>query len=49
MGKRRRILVLAGLAKAGGATTINFDEDSVIERLNQLTGGKGPEKCKPSS
>jgi threonine dehydrogenase-like Zn-dependent dehydrogenase len=33
------------MAKAGGATTINFDEESVIERLNQLTDGKGPEKC----
>lgn len=34
-----------GMAKAGGAITINFDEDSVVERLNELTGGKGPEKC----
>lgn len=34
-----------GMAKAGGATTINFLEESVIERLNELTGGKGPEKC----
>jgi threonine dehydrogenase-like Zn-dependent dehydrogenase len=33
------------MAKAGGAITINFDEESVIERLNQLTQGKGPEKC----
>jgi threonine dehydrogenase-like Zn-dependent dehydrogenase len=33
------------MAKAGGATTINFDDESVIERLNQLTNGKGPEKC----
>jgi len=33
------------MAKAGGATTINFDEESVLERLNELTGGKGPEKC----
>jgi threonine dehydrogenase-like Zn-dependent dehydrogenase len=33
------------MAQAGGATTINFDEESVVERLNQLTGGKGPEKC----
>jgi threonine dehydrogenase-like Zn-dependent dehydrogenase len=29
----------------GGATTINFSEESVIERLNDLTHGKGPEKC----
>lgn len=34
-----------GMAAAGGAITINFDEESVIERLNELTGGKGPEKC----
>jgi threonine dehydrogenase-like Zn-dependent dehydrogenase len=33
------------MAKAGGAITINFAEESVIERLNELTGGKGPEKC----
>jgi len=33
------------MAQAGGATTINFDEESVVERLNDLTGGKGPEKC----
>ena len=33
------------MAKAGGATTINFDEESVVELLNELTGGKGPEKC----
>jgi threonine dehydrogenase-like Zn-dependent dehydrogenase len=33
------------MAEAGGATPINFEEESVIERLNDLTGGKGPEKC----
>ena len=33
------------MARAGGATTINFDEESVVELLNELTGGKGPEKC----
>jgi threonine dehydrogenase-like Zn-dependent dehydrogenase len=33
------------MARAGGATTINFDEESVVERLNDLTDGKGPEKC----
>jgi len=33
------------MAKAGGAVTINFEEESVIERLNELTKGKGPEKC----
>ncbi|NKE44290.1 glutathione-dependent formaldehyde dehydrogenase [Roseomonas frigidaquae] len=34
-----------GMAAAGGAITINFEEESVIERLNELTGGKGPDKC----
>ncbi len=33
------------MAEAGGAITINIDEESVIERLNELTNGKGPEKC----
>jgi threonine dehydrogenase-like Zn-dependent dehydrogenase len=33
------------MARAGGATTIDFMEESVVERLNELTGGKGPEKC----
>ncbi|HEX4260493.1 MAG TPA: zinc-binding dehydrogenase, partial [Acetobacteraceae bacterium] len=33
------------MARAGGAITINFDEESVLERLGELTGGKGPEKC----
>jgi threonine dehydrogenase-like Zn-dependent dehydrogenase len=33
------------MAEAGGAITINFEEESVVGRLNDLTGGKGPEKC----
>ena len=33
------------MAKAGGAITINYDEESVLDRLNDLTQGKGPEKC----
>jgi threonine dehydrogenase-like Zn-dependent dehydrogenase len=33
------------MAAAGGAVTINFDDESVVERLNELTGGRGPEKC----
>jgi threonine dehydrogenase-like Zn-dependent dehydrogenase len=33
------------MAAAGGAITINFEEESVVERLNDLTDGKGPEKC----
>ncbi len=33
------------MAKAGGAIVINYDEESVLDRLNELTQGKGPEKC----
>jgi threonine dehydrogenase-like Zn-dependent dehydrogenase len=33
------------MAQAGGAITINFDEESVLDRLKELTQGKGPEKC----
>jgi threonine dehydrogenase-like Zn-dependent dehydrogenase len=34
------------MAKAGGADAlINFEEEDVFERLNDLTGGKGPDKC----
>lgn len=33
------------MAEAGGAITIDFDTESVVERLNELTGGAGPDKC----
>lgn len=33
------------MAEAGGATTINFETESVVGQLNELTEGKGPEKC----
>ncbi|MBB4008285.1 zinc-dependent alcohol dehydrogenase [Allorhizobium taibaishanense] len=33
------------MAEAAGAITINFEEESVVTRLNELTGGKGPQKC----
>lgn len=33
------------MAEAGGATTIDFETESVLERLKELTDGKGPEKC----
>lgn len=33
------------MARAGGAITIDFDHESVIDRLQELTKGKGPEKC----
>lgn len=33
------------MAARQGAITINFDEDDVLERISDLTDGKGPEKC----
>src|SRR5262249_40800538 len=33
------------MAAPGGAVTIDFPRESVIGRLEELTGGKGPEKC----
>lgn len=33
------------MARAGGAIAINFAEESVIQHLNDLTDGKGPQKC----
>jgi threonine dehydrogenase-like Zn-dependent dehydrogenase len=33
------------MAQAGGAIPINFEHESVIERLQDLTAGKGPDKC----
>lgn len=33
------------MAAAGGAVTINFETESVVDRLKELTQGKGPEKC----
>jgi threonine dehydrogenase-like Zn-dependent dehydrogenase len=33
------------MAEAGGAITTNFAEESVVEGLNKLTAGKGPDKC----
>jgi threonine dehydrogenase-like Zn-dependent dehydrogenase len=33
------------MAEAAGAITINFETENVVERLNELTGGEGPEKC----
>jgi len=33
------------MAEAAGAIAINFMEESVVERLNDLTHGKGPDKC----
>jgi threonine dehydrogenase-like Zn-dependent dehydrogenase len=33
------------LAADAGAEVLNFDEESVFERLKQLTGGRGPDAC----
>jgi threonine dehydrogenase-like Zn-dependent dehydrogenase len=33
------------MAEAGGAIPVNFEEQSVLERLQELTQGKGPDKC----
>lgn len=33
------------MSRAAGAITVNFEQESVIGRLNDLTDGKGPEKC----
>jgi threonine dehydrogenase-like Zn-dependent dehydrogenase len=40
-----RIPERLAMAEAAGATTINFDKDNVVERLNRLTIKKGPDKC----
>jgi threonine dehydrogenase-like Zn-dependent dehydrogenase len=33
------------MARDGGAIPIDFDNESVLDRLKDLTNGKGPEKC----
>ncbi|MPS30022.1 zinc-dependent alcohol dehydrogenase [Pigmentiphaga sp.] len=33
------------MAARAGAESIDFERESVVERLRELTGGKGPEKC----
>ncbi|MBB4615982.1 zinc-dependent alcohol dehydrogenase [Sphingomonas abaci] len=33
------------MAAAAGAITIDFEQESVVERLNALTKGRGPDKC----
>lgn len=50
MGARQVVVIdrvpeRLSMAKAAGAIPINFDEESVLERLGELTQGKGPEKC----
>jgi threonine dehydrogenase-like Zn-dependent dehydrogenase len=36
---------LAMAAKAGRAETINFDKEHVKERLDEMTDGRGPDRC----
>src|ERR1700754_377015 len=50
LGARQVVAIDCGperLARAGGggATTIDFRNESVLERLHDLTAGQGPEKC----
>lgn len=33
------------MARSAGAVTIDFDQESVTDRLDELTAGKGPDKC----
>lgn len=40
-----RVFERLALAARQGAVVINFDEESVVDALNELTDGKGPEKC----
>ncbi len=40
-----RIPERLSMAQAGGAIPINFETESVVGELNELTKGKGPEKC----
>jgi threonine dehydrogenase-like Zn-dependent dehydrogenase len=50
MGARQIVVIdrvpeRLAMAKAAGAITINFDDESVLDRLRDLTQGRGPEKC----
>lgn len=50
MGARQVIVIdrvpeRLAMAEQGGAIPINFDTESVLDRLADLTAGKGPEKC----
>lgn len=40
-----RVRERLAMARDGGAIIINFEEQGVLERLKELTNGKGPEKC----
>lgn len=36
---------LAMARRHGRAETLNSDEDSILDRLNEMTGGRGPDRC----
>ncbi|MDB6071746.1 MAG: glutathione-dependent formaldehyde dehydrogenase [Verrucomicrobiales bacterium] len=36
---------LAMARRHGRAETLNSDEDSILERLTEMTGGRGPDRC----
>ena len=40
-----RVQERLSMAQAGGAIPLNFEDESVLERLDELTQGKGPDKC----
>jgi threonine dehydrogenase-like Zn-dependent dehydrogenase len=40
-----RIPERLAMAAAAGAETINFDKEEVYDRLNQITRGRGPDRC----
>lgn len=40
-----RVAERLAMTRAGSATTIDFSRESLVDRLNELTHGKGPEKC----
>ena len=40
-----RIPARLRMAEQGGAETINFDDEHVLERLREMTGGRGPDAC----
>ena len=33
------------LARSRGAAAVNFDEEDVLDRLKELTDGRGPDVC----
>ena len=40
-----RVAERLALAEKGGAETINFDKEDVYDRLDEITKGRGPDRC----